>query len=332
MIDVGEFCDIIGFGIYYALWELAIVVALIILGCAFQFAVAVILDSYHNLIAGFVVGDARNTAAVLGNEVSVFTCGIEFQLLIAADGGSRIQTVDGSGGTGRQGGIAITAQGKVEGIRAVPFAVLQLFFDLEQFFGFRRVRFCVVGVLKLGFGFAVYGDGVAVFNRGFQVVGVGIQRNLDGGGDFRGLGHAENISVVFRNGVLVLTRLFVGDFTEIGGRCVFLCRYFGYAVIIGHRVIALWLKGKGELVTIFPVTADNALAYAQRGLGFTYKFVGEDQFVAVCGYPLILCFIPLKVGGRDGQGVRFRNLVRNFSLNQILLCAVSDIILLIFST
>ena len=323
MIDVGEFCDIIGFGIYYALWELAIVVALIILGCAFQFAVAVILDSYHNLIAGFVVGDARNTAAVLGNEVSVFTCGIEFQLLIAADGGSRIQTVDGSGGTGRQGGIAITAQGKVEGIRAVPFAVLQLFFDLEQFFGFRRVRFCVVGVLKLGFAFAVYGDGVAVFNRGFQVVGVGIQRNLDGGGDIRGLGHAENISVVFRNGVLVLTRLFVGDFTEIDGRFAF--RYlYGFAVLIGHRGTVRCRKGKGELVTLFPGTAGNALAYAQRGLGFTCKGVGEGHLVGVYAIPCAVV-VPI-VGGRDGQGFRIG---RNLSLNQILLCAVSDIILLI---
>ena len=329
MIDVGEFCDILGFGIYYALWELAIVVALIILGCAFQFAVAVILDSYHNLIAGFVVGDARNTAAVLGNEVSVFTCGLEFQLLIAADGGSRIQVVDRSGGTGRQGGIALTAQGKVEGIRVVPAAALQLFFDQEQFFGFWRVRFCVVGVLKLGFVVGVVG--IAVSNLGIQFV-VGIQRNLDGGGDIRGLGHAGNIGFGFLNGVGVSTRLFVGDFTEIGGRFAYLCRC-GFAARSGHRGIAVVRrKGKGERIGIVPATAGNALAYAQRGLGFTYKFVGEDQFVAVCGYPLILCFIPLKVGGRDGQGVRFRNLVRNFSLNQILLCAVSDIILLILST
>ena len=331
MIDVGEFCDIIGLGLnYFALWELAIVVALIIVGCAFQLAV-VVLDIYHNLIAGFVVGDARNTAAVLGNEVSVFTCGVEYQLLIAADGGSLIQVVDRSGGTGRQGGIALTAQGKVEGIRVVPVAAHQLFFDLEQFFGGNLVRLCVVGVYKLGFGFAVYGGGVAIFNLGFQVVGVGIQRNLDGGGDIIGIGHAVGGGTCLADGVGVSTRLFVGDFTEIDGRFAF--RYlYGFAVLIGHRGTVRCRKGKGELVTLFPGTAGNALAYAQRGLGFTYKFVGEDQFVAVCGYPLILCFIPLKVGGRDGQGVRFRNLVRNFSLNQILLCAVSDIILLILST
>ena len=318
MIDVGEFCDILGFGIYYALWEIAIVVALIIVGFAFQLAV-VVLDIYHNLIAGFVVGDARNTAAVLGNEVSVFTGGIEFQLLIAADGGGPIQVVDRSGGTGRQGGIAITAQGKVEGIRVVPIAVLQLFFDLEQFFGRNRVRCCVVGVYKLGF--AVFG--VAVFNLGFQVVGVGIQRNLDGGGDIWGRGHAGDISGVFRNGVGVSTRLFVGDFTEIGGRFAYLCRC-GFAALIGHRGIAVVrLKGKGELVTIFPVTAGNALAYAQRGLGFTCKGVGEVHFAYWC--PVRVLQILLKVGGRDAQRIRTHG--RNHSLNQILFLAVSDICL-----
>ena len=321
MIGVGEFCDIIGFGInYFALWEIAIAVALIILGCAFQFAVAVILDSYHNFIAGFVVGDARNTAAVLGNEVSVFTCGIEFQLLIAADGGSLIQVVDGCGGTGRQGGIAITAQGKVEGIRFVPSAALQLFFDLEQFFGFRRVRCCVVGVYKLGF--AVFGVGVAIFNLGFQIVI--FQCNLDGGGDIRGLGHAGDISrFVFRNGVGVSTRLVVGDFTEIGGLIAAVCRY-GCVVVGGHRGTVRCRKGKGERIVIVPLTADNALAYAQRGRGFTFKGVGEGQVVGNVSYLFPRIVLPLIVGGRDAQGIRFRTLGRNNSLNQVLLCAVSN--------
>ena len=221
------------------------------------------------------------------------------------------------------------AQGKVEGIRAVPFAALQLFFDMEQFFGGNLVRLCVVGVLKLGF---VVGVGVAVFNiRDFQVV-VGIQRNLDGGGDILGLGHAENIGFVFRNGVGVSTRLFVGDFTEIGGRFAYLCRC-GFAARSGHRGIAVVrFKGKGELVTIFPLTASNALAYAQRGRGFACKDVFEGQLVGIYGYPLIFCFIPLIVGGRDGQGVRFITLVRNLSLNQVLLLAVINIILLVLST
>ena len=325
VIDVGEFCDIIGLGLnYFALWELAIVVALIILSFAFQHAV-VVRDSYHNFIAGFVVGDARNTAAVLGNEVSVFTCGIEFQLLIAADGGGHVQLVDSSGGYVRQGGIAITAQGKVEGIRAVPWAAIQLFLDLEQFFGFRRVRLCLVGVYKLGS--VVFG--IAVFNiRDFQVVGV-IQRNRDGGGDILGgLGHAGNISVTFRNGVGVSTRLFVGDYTEIGGLIDIVSCYFD-CFVSGHRGTVRCRKGKGERVTLFPVTADNALAYAQLGCGFALKGVGEDQLAAVYGFPLSGFFIPLKVGSRDAQGIRFRTLARNHSLNQVLLCAVINIILLI---
>ena len=320
MIDVGEFCDIIGFGIYYALWELAIVVALIILGCAFQFAVAVILDSYHNLIAGFVVGDARNTAAVLGNVVSVCIRGLEFQLLIAADGGSLIQVVDGCGGTGRQGGIALTAQGKVEGIRVVPFAAHQLFFDLEQFFGGNLVRLCVVGVYKIGF--VVFG--VAVSNRGIQFV-VGTQRNLDGGGDIRGLGHAEDSRFVFRNGVLVLTRLFVGDFTEIGGRFAFLYRHFGFAARIGHRGTALRRKGKGERIVIVPVTAGNALAYAQLSRGCTFKGVGEGHICGGYGFPLTA--VPPIVGRRDFQQFTCCCVCcvnRNNNLNQILLCAVSN--------
>ena len=327
VIDVGEFCDIIGFGIYYALWELAIVVALIIVGCAFQLAV-VVLDIYHNLIAGFVVGDARNTADVLGNEVSVCTCGLEFQQLIAADGGSLIQVVDGCGGTGRHGGIAITAQGKVEGIRFVPWAALQLFFDLEQFFGFWRVRFCVVGVLKLGFAVGVVG--IAVSNLGIQFV-VGIQRNLDGGGDIIGIGHAVGGGTCLADGVGVSTRLFVGDFTEIGGLIDIVSRYFD-CFVIGHRGIAIRLKGKGERVTLFPATAVNALAYAQRGFGCTCKDVFEGQAVAVYGLPRTGQFIPRFVGGRDGQGVRWRTLGRNNSLNQILILAVMNIILLIFIT
>ena len=322
MIDVGEFCDIIGFGIYYALWELAIVVALIILGCAFQFAVAVILDSYHNLIAGFVVGDARNTAAVLGNEVSVFTCGIEFHLLIAADGGSRIQTVDGSGGTGRQGGIALTAQGEGEGIRIVPVAAAQHLCHLEQVFGVGLVWCCIVGVYKLGF---AVGVGIAVINLGFQVVGGGIQRNRDGGGDSRGIGHTTGGFARLRDGIVVNTRLCVGDFTECGGRSAFGCRCGCIALISGHRGIALRLKGKGELFVILPVTAGNALAYAQLSRGFTCKFVGEGHICGGYGFPLTA--VPPIVGRRDFQQFTCCCVCcvnRNNNLNQILLCAVSN--------
>ena len=327
MIDVGEFCDIIGFGIYYALWELAIVVALIILGCAFQFAVAVILDSYHNLIAGFVVGDARNTAAVLGNEVSVFTCGIEFHLLIAADGGSRIQTVDGSGGTGRHGGIALTAQGEGEGIRIVPVAAGQFLFHLEQFAGFGRERLCFVGVYK--FGFVVFGVGAAVSNRGFQLIAFGIQRNRDGGGDIPGIGHTTGRFARLLDGIVVNTRLFVGDWTEIGDLIAFDCRCGCAALISGHRGIIFCLKGKGELFVLIPVvTAGNALAYAQRGRGCTCKFVGEGQFVGVYGFPLGFRCIPPVVGGRDFQQFTCCCVCcvgRNLNLNQILLCAVINI-------
>ena len=325
MIDVGEFCDIIGFGIYYALWELAIVVALIILGCAFQFAVAVILDSYHNLIAGFVVGDARNTAAVLGNEVSVFTCGIEFQLLIAADGGSRIQTVDGSGGTGRHGGIALTAQGEGEGIRIVPVAAGQFLFHLEQFAGFGRERLCFVGVYK--FGFVVFGVGAAVSNRGFQLIAFGIQRNRDGGGDIPGIGHTTGRFARFLDGIVVNTRLFVGDWTEIGDLIAFDCRCGCAALISGHRGTGFCRKFKGERIITIPGTAGNALAYAQRGRGCTCKFVGEGQFVGVYGFPLGFRCIPPVVGGRDFQQFTCCCVCcvsRNLNLNQILLCAVSN--------
>ncbi len=325
MIDVGEFCDIIGFGIYYALWELAIVVALIILGFAFQLAAAVILDSYHNLILGFVVGDARNTAAVLGNEVSVCTCGLEFQQLIAADGGSLIQVVDRSGGIARHGGIALTCQGKIEGIRIVPSAAIQHFFDMEQVFGYRRVRLCVVGVYKLSF--SVFGV-AAVNNRGFQLV-FSIQRNRDGGGDIRGIGHTIGGGTRLFDGVGVSTRLFVGDCTEIGGRCGFGCRC-GFAAVSGHRGIVFRRKGKGEFFAILPVTAGNALAYTQRGLGFTCKDVGEGYLIGGYLFPLIV--IPLIVGGRDGQdilNIKSIILVRNLGFNQILFLAVINISLLI---
>ena len=288
----------------------------------------VVRDINHNLPIGGVVFNARNTAAVLGNEVSVCTCGVEYQLLIAADGGSLIQVVDRSGDTGRHGGIAIMAQGKVEGIRVVPVAAIQLFFDPEQFFGFWRVRFCVVGVLKLGFAVGVVG--IAVSNLGIQFV-VGIQRNLDGGGDIIGIGHAVGGGTCLADGVGVSTRLFVGDFTEIGGLIDIVSRYFD-CFVIGHRGIAIRLKGKGERVTLFPATAVNALAYAQRGFGCTCKDVFEGQAVAVYGLPRTGQFIPRFVGGRDGQGVRWRTLGRNNSLNQILILAVMNIILLIFIT
>ena len=309
-IGVDKFCDVVFFG---SSRETVLVDALIILdsvGRHLQLAVAFVLDSYHNLIAGLVVFDARNRAAVLRDDVSISTCGIEYQLFITADdgsfalpvGGSVAPHVDGSGGFIRHGGIALTCcQGEAEGI-VVPCAAIQLFFNLEQFFGGNRARFCVVGVYKLGF--VVFGVGIAVFNiRDFQVV-FGIQLNLDGGGDIRGLGHAGNSSrFVFRNGVGVNTRLFVGDCTEIGDRCVFLCRYG--CVVGGHRGIAVVrLKGKGERIGIVPPTADNALAYAQLGCGCTLKDVFEGQVVAVYGFPRLGQCIPRFVGGRDGQGIR----------------------------
>ena len=217
------------------------------------------------------------------------------------------------------------AQGKVEGIRVVPVAAIQLFFDPEQFFGFWRVRFCVVGVLKLGFAVGVVG--IAVSNLGIQFV-VGIQRNLDGGGDIIGIGHAVGGGTCLADGVGVSTRLFVGDCTEIGGLCVFGCLYGG--VFGGHRGIVLWLKGKGELVTLIPATAGNALAYTQRGLGFTCKDVGEGYLIGGYLFPLIV--IPLIVGGRDGQdilNIKSIILVRNLGFNQILFLAVINISLLI---
>ncbi len=286
-------------------------------------AVAVVRDINHDLINGGVVGDARNRAAILRDVVSIRTCGVEYQLLITADGGGSIQAGDRSGGIARHGGIALTRQGETEGIRIVPSAAIQHFFDMEQVFGYNRVRLCVVGVYKLGF----FVFGIAVSNRGFQLIAFGIQRNRDGGGDIRGIGHTIGGDTRLFDGVGVSTRLFVGDCTEIGGRCG-----FGYrcrcAVASGHRGIVVRRKGKGKSFAILPVTAGNALSYTQRGHGCTFKCVGEGYYISG-GYFFPLIAIPLIVGGRDGQGLRFRTIGRNLGFNQILFLAVINISLII---
>ena len=284
-------------------------------------AVAVVRNINHDLINGGVVSDARNRAVILRDVISIRTCGVEYQLLITADGGGFIQAVDRSGGIARHGGIALTCQGEIEGIRIVPSAAIQLFFDMEQVFGYRRVRLCVVGVYKLGF----FVFGIAVNNRGFQPIS-SIQRNRDGGGDIRGIGHTIGGVTRLFDGVGVSTRLFVGDCTEIGGRCVFCCRC-GFAAGSGHRGIVVRRKGKGEFFAILPVTAGNALAYTQRGHGCTCKGVGEGYISG--GYFVPPIAIPLIVCGRDGQGLRFRTIGRNHGFNQILFLAVSNISLII---
>ena len=284
-------------------------------------AVAVVRNINHDLINGGVVSDARNRAVILRDVISIRTCGVEYQLLITADGGGFIQAVDRSGGIARHGGIALTCQGEIEGIRIVPSAAIQLFFDMEQVFGYNRVRLCVVGVYKLGF----FVFGIAVNNRGFQPIS-SIQRNRDGGGDIRGIGHTFGGVTRLFDGVGVSTRLFVGDCTEIGGRCVFCCRC-GFAAGSGHRGIVVRRKGKGEFFAILPVTAGNALAYTQRGLGCTCKGVGEGYISG--GYFVPPIAIPLIVCGRDGQGLRFRTIGRNLGFNQILFLAVSNISLII---
>ena len=301
--------------------------AYIVLSIANQFAIAIILDRYHDLINGGVVFDARNGTGVLADEVNVIFCGVEYQRIVSAEGGGLILTVDGSGtvAKSRHGGIAITAQGEGEGIRIVPVAAVQHLCHLEQVFGVGRERMCIVGVYKLGF--VVFGVGAAVSNRGFQLVAFGIQRNRDGGGDILGIGHAIGGGTCFLDRIVVNTRLFVGDFTECGGRSAFGCRCGCIALISGHRGIALRLKGKGELFAILPVTAGNALAYAQLSRGCTCKFVGEGQFVGVYGFPLGFRCIPPVVGGRDFQQFTCCCVCcvsRNLNLNQILLCAVSN--------
>lgn len=199
---------------------------------------------------------------------------------------------------------------------------------MEQVFGYNRVRLCVVGVYKLSF--SVFSVGIAVINRGFQLIAFGIQRNCDGGGDIRGIGHTTGGGILLADGVGVSTHLCVGDCTEIGGWFVLGCRC-GCAVASGHRGTVLRRKGKGEFFAILPVTAGNALDYTQRGRGFTCKGVGEGYILGGYwgGYCVQLIAIPLIVGGRDGQGLRFRTLGRNHGFNQILFFAVSNISLII---
>ena len=322
-IGVGKGCDVLGFG-HFSFREIAILVALIILGCTVQAASAVIRDLYHDLINGGVVGDARNGTVVLADEVNVLICGVEYQRIVSAEGGGLILLVDGSDtvARSRHGGIAHTAQGEGEGIRIVPVAAAQHLCHLEQVFGVGLVWCCIVGVYKLGF---AVGVGIAVINLGFQLVAFGIQRNRDGGGDSRGIGHTTGGFARLRDGIGVNTRLCVGDFTECGGRSAFGCRCGCIALISGHRGIALRLKGKGELFVILPVTAGNALAYAQLSRGFTCKFVGEGH---ICGGYFCPCIaVPLIVGGRDFQQFTCCCVCcvsRNLNLNQILLCAVSN--------
>ena len=303
--------------------------AYIVLSIANQFAIAIILDRYHDLINGGVVFDARNVTGVLADEVNVLICGVEYQRIISAEGGGLIFLVDGSDtvARSRHGGIAHTAQGEGEGIRIVPVAAVQHLCHLEQVFGVGRERMCIVGVYKLGF--VVFGVGAAVSNRGFQLIAFGIQRNRDGGGDIPGIGHTTGRFARLLDGIVVNTRLFVGDWTEIGDLIAFDCRCGCAALISGHRGIIFCLKGKGELFVLIPVvTAGNALAYAQLSRGCTCKFVGEGQFVGVYGFPLGFRCIPPVVGGRDFQQFTCCCVCcvgRNLNLNQILLCAVINI-------
>ena len=306
--------------------------AYIVLSIANQFAIAIILDRYHDLINGGVVFDARNGTGVLADEVNVIFCGVEYQRIVSAEGGGLILTVDGSGtvAKSRHGGIAITAQGEGEGIRIVPVAAVQHLCHLEQVFGVGRERMCIVGVYKLGF--VVFGVGAAVSNRGFQLVAFGIQRNRDGGGDILGIGHAIGGGTCFLDGIVVNTRLCVGDCTEIGGLIAFGCRCGFAALISGHRGTGFCRKFKGERIFTIPVTAGNALAYAQLSRGCTCKFVGEGQFVGVYGFPLAFRCVPPIVGGRDFQQFTCCCVCcvsRHNNLNQILLIAVGNILLLI---
>ena len=305
----------------------SVILAHIVLGISVQFAIAVIRDRYHDLINGGVVGDARNGTLVLADVVNVFSCGVEFQRIVSAEGGGLILLVDGSGtvARNRHGGIVLTAQGEGEVILAVPIAVLQLLFYLKQFAGVGLVWCCFVGVYKLGL--VVFG--IAVSNLGLQVVVV-IQRNRDGGGDIRGIGHTLGGGTRLLDDIVVSTCLCVGDFTECGGLIAFDCRCGCAARISGHRGIIFRLKGKGELFALIPeVTAGNALAYAQRGRGCTCKFVGEGH---VCGgYCLPAIAVPLIVGGRDFQQFICCCVCccvccvsRNLNLNQILFLAVSN--------
>ena len=301
--------------------------AYIVLSIANQFAIAIILDRYHDLINGGVVFDARNVTGVLADEVNVLICGVEYQRIISAEGGGLIFLVDGSDtvARSRHGGIAHTAQGEGEGIRIVPVAAVQHLCHLEQVFGVGRERMCIVGVYKLGF--VVFGVGAAVSNRGFQLVAFGIQRNRDGGGDSLGIGHTIGGGTRLRDGIVVNTRLCVGDCTEIGGLIAFGCRCGFAALISGHRGTDFCRKFKGERIFTIPVTAGNALAYAQLSRGCTCKFVGEGQFVGVYGFPLGFRCIPPVVGGRDFQQFTCCCVCcvsRNLNLNQILLCAVSN--------
>ena len=303
----------------------SVILAHIVLGISIQFAIAVILDRYHDLINGGVVGDALNGTGVLADEVNVFFCGVKYQRIVSAEGSGLILLVDGSGtvAKSRHGGIAHTAQGKGEGIRVVPSAA-QILLYLKQFAGVGLVWCCLVGVYKLGF--FVFGVGAAVSNRGFQLIAFGIQRNRDGGGDILGIGDTVGFGTRLLDGIVVNTRLCVGDCTEIGVLFAFVCRCGCAALISGHRGIILRLKGKGELFALIPVvTAGNALAYAQRGRGCTFKFVGEGHLCG--GYILPASAVPLIVGGRDFQQFTCCCVCcvsRNNNLNQILLCAVSN--------
>ena len=302
--------------------------AYIVLSIANQFAIAIILDRYHDLITGGVVGDARNGTGVLADEVNVIFCGVEYQRIVSAEGGGLILLVDGSGtvARSRHGGIVHTAQGEGEGIRIVPVAASQHLCHLEQVFGVGLERLCFVGVYKLGF---AVGVGIAVINLSFQVVGGGIQRNRDGGGDIPGIGHTTGRFARLLDGIVVNTRLFVGDWTEIGDLIAFDCRCGCAALISGHRGTGFCRKFKGERIFTIPVTAGNALAYAQRGRGCTFKGVGEGHICGGYGFPLTALLFPLIVGGRDGQGVFIRSSSRNHNLNQIPLIAVGNILLLI---
>ena len=131
------------------------------------------------------------------------------------------------------------------------------------------------------------------------------------------------------DGIVVNTRLCVGDWTEIAGLIACGCRY-GFAARSGHRGTGFCRKFKGERIIIIPLTAGNALAYAQLSRGCTCKFVGEGHLVGVYFLPLIVD--PLIVGGRDFQQFTCCCVCcvsRNNNLNQILLCAVINIGLVI---
>ena len=151
MIGVGEFCDVVVFGIFSE--SGAFVVALIILGFAFQFAVAVVRDGNRHTVGGVVIrntGDFTFGGDILGDVVHISAGFIEGDCSEVKVGSRSVVAsltrhyalgiafVTSLGGQRGAIGDSLQLEGKFIG--CLPIAARQNLFALERVIGVIRAH------------------------------------------------------------------------------------------------------------------------------------------------------------------------------------------------